>query len=652
MLKFEFQNSIKFFQTKRLTFQKSPDKPAPITETKSKPEDDKSKLDAVLLEARKKAKTGAIEQGKAAAISPQQTAEKPKMPELPQKIQGLKTDPKQLKENPNGTFEQPFTFGDQKINGKIILPQKTDSNAKTTYLFNYVSDPSKFDHNAFLEEMKKRKTDLGNTVVVTLKTPEGETMIDQKKVNTMQKMMEDLEVFQRDLNKDPKFKDLKLARPEKVFHLYEKGQEQGVSALLEKYKKVAADKDGRAAIGKVYENNPQSFFDKLESSASGDITAPTDPLTGTPYEVGSTVASKGSGGGGGFGGGGSPSGGSGTVSSHESGGDSSKPAAQPVETPKQGGLESGSEYLGTFDEAFSVGDSIMVGALISKYGSGYKEKTHERSVAEGGRATSDMLKRVKKWDEEGKLKSFEGKSMVFNCGVNDLAGGISAEQILSNMRAIFEIAAKNKINVVACTLAPFGGAEGWKGSLRTNYDKKEAARQKINEEMQKMLGIGGGIKKLVELHKPVKEGGVADNDDPSKLAKEFDSGDHLHLSGKGAKLMVSAMEAALGTPGQSKAPAFEGKPPSIPFNRNGLKHAKETSQEFYNFADKINKGFISSNAPFGSSKVVEFQGKKYIAEHAPHNFKTSEQKSGNFAAVNMYEYDPSHDSAEKKSLNS
>lgn len=652
MLKFEFQNSINFFQSKRLTFQKSPDKPAPVVETKSKPEDDKSKLDAALLEARKKAKTGAIEQGKAAAISPQQAVEKPKLPELPQKIQGLKTDPKQIKENPNGTFEQPFTFGDQKINGKIILPQKTDSTAKTTYLFNYVSDPSKFDHGAFLEEMKKRKTDLGNTVIVTLKTPEGETMIDQKKVNTMQKMMEDLELFQRDINKDPKFKDLKLARPEKVFHLYEKGQEQGVSALLEKYKKAAADKDGRAAIGKVYENNPQAFFDKLESSASGDVTATADPLTGTPYEVGGATSSKGSGGGGGFGGGGSSSGGSGGGSSHESGGDSSKPSAQPVETAKPSGLESSSEYLGTFDEAFSVGDSIMVGALISKYGSGYIEKTHERSVAEGGRATSDMLKRVKKWDEEGKLKSFEGKSMVFNCGVNDLAGGISAEQILSNMRGIFEIAAKNKINVVACTLAPFGGAEGWKGSLRTNYDKKEAARQKINEEMQKMLGIGGGIKKLVELHKPVKEGGVADNDDPSKLAKEFDSGDHLHLSGKGAKLMVSAMEAALGTPGQSKVPELSGKPQEVSFNSNGLKPAKETSKAFYDFASKVNQGFITANSPFGSSKVVEFEGKKYLAVHRLHHLQESTGKKGDFPATELYEYDPNHDPAQKKSLNS
>ena len=83
------------------------------------------------------------------------------------------------------------------------------------------------------------------------------------------------------------------------------------------------------------------------------------------------------------------------------------------------------------------------------------------------------------------------------------------------------LAAKNKINVVACTLAPFGGAEGWKGSLRTNYDKKEAARQKINEEMQKMLGIGGGIKKLVELHKPVKEG--ATKEDAEKIKKQLET---------------------------------------------------------------------------------------------------------------------------------
>lgn len=635
----------------RLIFQKSPDKPSPSTEQPAKSDQDKQKLDAAILEARKKAKAGAVEQAKAAVNqNPPVNPDKPKMPELPNKIQGLKTDPKLIKENPNGTFEQPFTFGDQKIAGKMILPKNSDPGAKTTYLFNYVSDPAKFDHSTFLEEMKKRKQDLGNTVIITLKTPEGETHIDQKKVNTMQKLMGDLEVFQNQLQQDPKFSNLKLTRPEKVFHLCEKGQEEGVKSLLEKYKKIASDNDGRAAISKIYENNPQAFLDQLEKVSTGQSGEPIDPLTGKPYEVGQGKAMGSSGHGGVSSGGGSHSpsgsGGGGGLSNKLEDSPKSLDNSNPTELPGQK-MESGGEYLGNFDEAFMVGDSIMVGALMSKYGRSYKEKTSERSVAEGGRATSDMLKRVKKWDEEGKLKSFSGKSMLFNCGVNDLAGAVSAEQILSNIREIFAIAAKNKINVIACTLAPFGGAEGWKGSLRNNYDKKEAARQKINEEMYKMLGIGGGITKLVELHKPVKDGGVADNDDPSKLAKEFDSGDHLHLSGKGAKLMVEGFEKALGKPGQIESKVGQ-KPPEVSFNSTGLKPASESGKDFYDFSTKINQGFIDANSPYGSSKIVEYKGKKYLAVHRLHNLQAATGKHGNFPATEMYEYDPNHDPGLKK----
>lgn len=146
---------------------------------------------------------------------------KAKLPESAVKISGLKFDLKDAKAPvpANGTIEQPFQFGDLNIKGKIIIPEKTDPTAKTTYVFNYVDDPNKFDHAKFLEKLKDKKAELGNTVVITLKTPEGETKVSKEKVNTMEKLMSDVEKYQADLSKNPRFTGVKLPKASDILHM-------------------------------------------------------------------------------------------------------------------------------------------------------------------------------------------------------------------------------------------------------------------------------------------------------------------------------------------------------------------------------------------------------------------------------------------------
>jgi hypothetical protein len=58
------------------------------------------------------------------------------LPEISAKLSGLKIDKdKPPIKNPNGTLEQHFQFGDQKIQGKIIIPPKSAPDTKTTHLF-------------------------------------------------------------------------------------------------------------------------------------------------------------------------------------------------------------------------------------------------------------------------------------------------------------------------------------------------------------------------------------------------------------------------------------------------------------------------------------------------------------------------------------
>lgn len=628
------QNS-SFFLSKRLIFDAEKGSEAP------KPLSDKEKVakltETAISESRKKSKSAAIDSGKQAALGEKKPdAAKPKLPEIPKALAGLKVDDKEAK-IANGNVEQPFTFGDLKIKGKVTFPEKPEANAKTTYLFNYVDDPSKFDQAKFIDELKKRKQDLGNTVIVTLKTPQGETKVDGKKVDTIATLTANLERFQEDLSKNPKFKDVKLARPETILHMTTKENAQRVAEALEKYNQNAAIDPRAANALNLLDADPDKFsssLDKFIQSQNAPVANP-DPADG---QAGSQPGSPGKASGG-YGGGGGKG-----MSSGSPGGSPESPAgnapASP-DAPAQPGspTESKEGSPEGVNKLLIVGDSLMTG-VENKIRANKVER-----YAKVGKTLSTMLAEIRNFDKSGLLENYRNESLLINGGTNDLGGNPSQESILDNYKEIWAIAKKYNIKVFNCTMAPFG--QNTYSSLTEKFDEKNAKRIWVNQQIEKMAGQDGGPYKVISLHKKVSEGGLADDTNPDILAFSYKAPDGIHLNIEGYNAMAKAIQGIMGEPVNPDQKPEEGSVAGAKYETGGMRPAKY-SPELGEFASKINQEFISSGAAYGTKKTVEFQGKTYTAIFTEHSKQEATGKYGKFQATEIWE--SVDEGAQKKSL--
>jgi lysophospholipase L1-like esterase len=523
------------------------------------------------------------------------------LPEISAKLSGLKIDKdKPPIKNPNGTLEQHFQFGDQKIQGKIIIPPKSAPDTKTTYLFNYVDKPDKFDHSKFLADLKKHQKDLGNTVIITLKTPEGETKIDGKTVATMQQLTADLEQFQNNLKKDPKYANWQLPRAEKILHMTSPGEKEKVTALLNKYGEATAGKDTRVALGKyIIDSNdfPASLERALTTQSPAKNTNPEKSTSAisTPTSQPSTQSSS--------------------PATHSHGPSSAPlqtinptPSASPETSPKP--LESFikppektapqpspdllRESPKGLNKLLALGDSLMTGVQGRLKANEYT-KLDQQAV--GGWSTGQILNKFKEIEKSGGLEKYRNESLVMNGGVNDLANGQNADQILNNMKKIWEIAAKFNIKVYCCTIMPFKGAEGYRHSLSTNYEQKEGYRNKVNQELLSLAGTKDGPYKIIPLHKPYSEGGLADENDTSKLHPAYAGGDKLHLTGKGYNQMTKAIQDIIGLP--SNSPEAPSKPTKFSYGPAEVKAADRHLAEILHSSDP--KSHIGERTPLGDN---------------------------------------------------
>lgn len=523
------------------------------------------------------------------------------LPEISAKLSGLKIDKdKPPIKNPNGTLEQHFQFGDQKIQGKILLPPKGEPDTKTTYLFNYVDKPDKFDHSKFLADLKKHQKDLGNTVIITLKTPEGETKIDGKTVATMQQLTADLEHFQKNLAKTPQYANWQLPRAEKIFHMTSPEKKDQVKALLNKYKEAAEGKDSRIALGNyIIDNN--DFAASLERALnqptsskspnpekSPNPTPINQPSTRTGYSAPHSTGAQ-------------PS--SAPLTSINPTPDpspesSSKPLESIIKPSEKAAPQPSPELLSELpkglNKLLALGDSLMTGVQGRLKANEYT-KLDQQAV--GGWSTGQILNKFKEIEKSGGLEKYRNESLVMNGGVNDLANGQNADQILNNMKKIWEIAAKFNIKVYCCTIMPFKGAEGYRHSLSTNYEQKEGYRNKVNQELLSLAGTKDGPYKIIPLHKPYSEGGLADDNDPRKLHPAYAGGDKLHLTGKGYNQMTKAIQDIIGLPLNS--PEAPSKPTKFSYGPAEVKAADRHLAEILRSSDP--KSHIGERTPLGDN---------------------------------------------------
>jgi hypothetical protein len=533
-------------------------------------------------EAREAAIKKGVEAGKTQSGPGKSPDKKDQLPPLPDKFQGFLYDrTKATVDQQSQTIKQPFEFGDSKLPGTVVLPKNPDEKAKTTYVFNYVDDPSKVTpevQKKFLDELQKRKADLGNTVIVTVKTPSGETTIDGKKVDTMQALMANIEKFQQE---HPELKG-KMPRPDTVLHMTTQGEAPKVEKLLRDYHQKSQDqKDSRLTKSSVIINSDN--FEETLSTAISELQKPAETPTDQPAPAagdaaqpagvkgggvpsGSGAGNSGSGAGSVSGGGGSGGGGGGAPSGSSGSTDVSKPSPTVKEAE---GKESSPELAG---KVLFIGDSLLTATQKSVEATqkfhtvrstewGEKETVQvSKSIINGDSKNPSMVSIMQELAKEttpgakdSQLDKTKPDKLVILGGTNDLLG--NRDKVLEGLKTIWKIAKEHGIKVYACTIPPVNrDGQYFKG----NYDKANDNRHWLNDEIMKMSGQSDGPDQIIKLHLPLSEGGMADEKGPNdqnnenleRLHPDMRATDGLHpsarIKGKGTDLMAMQIQKSIG----------------------------------------------------------------------------------------------------------
>jgi lysophospholipase L1-like esterase len=116
-------------------------------------------------------------------------------------------------------------------------------------------------------------------------------------------------------------------------------------------------------------------------------------------------------------------------------------------------------------------------------------------------------------------------------GINDLGGGkTTAEQVITGLEQIVRQAKDRKMIVYGVTITP---CEGF-GMYYT--PEMEEKREKVNDWIRK----SGAYDAVIDA-----DAAVRDPQDPKRLLKAADSGDHLHPGDKGYEMIVGGMDLKL-----------------------------------------------------------------------------------------------------------
>ncbi len=128
--------------------------------------------------------------------------------------------------------------------------------------------------------------------------------------------------------------------------------------------------------------------------------------------------------------------------------------------------------------------------------------------------------------------------LVFE-GVNDIGGSRAAaargqtsdvaDRIIAAYQQFIARAHTHGLRIYGATITPFGKSQ-------YSSDATEAARQKVNT----WIRTSGQFDAVVDFDKVTR-----DPSEPSQLAADVDSGDHLHLNSEGYKRMAAAIDLKL-----------------------------------------------------------------------------------------------------------
>ena len=114
-----------------------------------------------------------------------------------------------------------------------------------------------------------------------------------------------------------------------------------------------------------------------------------------------------------------------------------------------------------------VGDSITVGLSPFVEVDGRKD-----TVAKSGASTAQILNLLKLTESALDAK----RNMVVLGGTNDIGGGLSADAIFGNLKAIWAIGKTRGLRIIALTIPPAKGYVGFAG----NFEAINAKRKQVN----------------------------------------------------------------------------------------------------------------------------------------------------------------------------
>ncbi|MGM0924025.1 MAG: GDSL-type esterase/lipase family protein [Bacillota bacterium] len=119
--------------------------------------------------------------------------------------------------------------------------------------------------------------------------------------------------------------------------------------------------------------------------------------------------------------------------------------------------------------------------------------------------------------------------IIHSCGPNPISKPVEAEEIIAGLKKYIQMAHRESVKVFGATIMPFGGYAGI-----TSLEERK--RQAVNE----WIRTSGEFDGVIDFDEATQN-----PENPSELFPEYDCGDHLHPSKKGAEAMAHSIDLNL-----------------------------------------------------------------------------------------------------------
>ena len=203
----------------------------------------------------------------------------------------------------------------------------------------------------------------------------------------------------------------------------------------------------------------------------------------------------------------------------------SAPASKPAESRDRGPVSAGQVAL--------IGDSLTYGYRRYFNVNGEKVPTAtDKQYVKIGKSVQAMMNDFNKLNNAGKLDNI--KTIVIFGGANDLSYRSSSEIVgyLEAMKQVM-LAKTPSVKVVLITLPPVQGYIGF-GRKRELCEKRV---KEVNDWIRRQAGPNVEVVDLYNM--------IADSNKDGHMAREYNGGDGLHLSGKAYKKLAEEVQKAV-----------------------------------------------------------------------------------------------------------